>query len=242
MTIAPAPTVANRHYRGPVRDHGSGADRAAVAKFDGADGPVVAAGKLAGGGDGPWVTVVGEDRAGADEDAVADGHAVIHESPVLDLDPVAQPYPFVDEGVAADDAFGPKDRALAEHRPIPDARSRADNDVGLELCGRVNPRRGVDHEELLWRIGRGRRDPRDAAQPAPEYSNALAVTHAGRSTSLPPRTGRGRFSRVCDAPEARRRCLRRLRRRARRASRARSGPGRSPGGQPARKCRSASRT
>ena len=51
--------------RGAGDDHRAGADGAAVTELDRADGPVVAAGQLAGRGDGPRVSVVGEDRVRA---------------------------------------------------------------------------------------------------------------------------------------------------------------------------------
>jgi hypothetical protein len=74
---------------------------------------------------------------------------VIDEGTVLDLDSIAESDSFVDEGVATDDAFGPKACAGSEDRPIPNTGSGADGDIGFDLGGRVNPRRGVDHEELL---------------------------------------------------------------------------------------------
>jgi hypothetical protein len=57
--------------------------------------------------------------------------------------------PFVDEGVATDDAIGPQAGAVSKHRSVPDTRPRANRDVGFEVCGRMHPCGGIDHERLL---------------------------------------------------------------------------------------------
>ncbi len=100
----------------------------------GADRPVVTAGKLTSGGHGARVTIIGQDRARADEDAVADRYAVVDKRPVLDLDAVAEADTLVDEGVSSDDALGSQARSAAQHGTIPHAGVGADANAGLELC------------------------------------------------------------------------------------------------------------
>ena len=106
VTTAPAPTVANSPTSVPATTTAP-APIESRPEADGAHGPVVGAGELAGRGDRPRVPIIGQDRARADEDAVLDGHAVVDEGAVLDLDPVADLDALIDEGVPADDASRP---------------------------------------------------------------------------------------------------------------------------------------
>ena len=150
-------------------DDGAGADRAAVPQGDRRDDPVVGPGQLARGRDRPRVPVVGEDRVGADEDAVLDRDAVVHERQVLDLDAVAERDALVDEGVAADHALGADAGAGADLGAVPDGGAWAHRHVRLEVGGRVNARGGIDHDGRCSMCGF--RAPRRAAV-GPEVVNA----------------------------------------------------------------------
>src|SRR5450759_3908321 len=115
--------------------------------------PGVGPGQLARCGDRPRKSVVGEDRVGADEDAVLHGHAVVDESRVLDLDPAPDRHADVDEGVAADDALGADRGPAADLRALPDAGPRADGDAGLQVGRGMDARSWIDHERSAGSCG-----------------------------------------------------------------------------------------
>src|SRR3989304_5437776 len=83
-----------------------GPDRRAMTEPDRADRPVLGPGEVAGRCDCPGVAIVRQDRPGADEDAILDGHAVVDEGAVLDLRPIPDLDAPVDEDVAPDNALG----------------------------------------------------------------------------------------------------------------------------------------
>ena len=79
VTTAPAPTIANGPTSQPATTIAPAPIELPLLEADRGDLPVVGPGQLALRRDRARVAVVGEDGARADEHAVRDGHAVIHE-------------------------------------------------------------------------------------------------------------------------------------------------------------------
>jgi hypothetical protein len=79
-------------------------------------------------------TIVGQDDAGTDENAVLDRDPVVDECPVLDLDPIAEDDTLVNVRVASDDCIPSDPCARPELRAMPNPGLRPDAHVGFDLC------------------------------------------------------------------------------------------------------------
>ena len=145
VTTDPAPTIAYAPTSQPATTTAPAPIDAPRAMLIGVTVQSVGAGKAAVGVLGPRAAVVGQDRAGADEDAVRDGHAVIDERAVLDLDPVAERDALIDEDVTTDHRVAADPGAGPELGAMPDARPGPDADVGLDVRRRMDARGRVDH-------------------------------------------------------------------------------------------------
>ncbi len=103
-------------YQGGIRP-----DRCAPPHDCFGDGPVLV--------ERPWIQIVGEDSARADEDLVFDRDTVIHADVVLDLDAVSNGHAGVDEHVLAKIATCADPGSVSNVALVPDVRSFADFDV-----------------------------------------------------------------------------------------------------------------
>jgi len=94
---------------------------------------------------GTGEAVVGEDRIGANKDAIAGRHPVIDEGEVLHLAAITKHHVGVNEGATPDDAVGADLRTTSHHCAAPDLAARANGCAIFHDCRWINERRWINH-------------------------------------------------------------------------------------------------
>ena len=89
------------------------------------------------------MAVIGEHRTGTDEDAVLNGHTLVHGNAVLDLDVITDPDARVDVDAAAQPAARAEHRALADLRVVPYLAARPNGRLWRDIGRRMDERSGT---------------------------------------------------------------------------------------------------